>query len=216
MGLGQAANFGFATDAWYVEVNGKSDPADGPLSLAAWFKTTVNGGSLTAVHGAGDTSGDAALLAVVLGRPSTLLGDGGSDPGANALVHAEDLADGQWHHMAMTFTGGEDDTLKLFVDGVLSGIRTQAAGDIHIDGWEVGKKYGGTAYFAGSMDDVRMYDRALSDGGVSIVGQTAGGDVANLYARVIPEPGTVVLLGTGLLALTLAAWARRRERNSSG
>ena len=126
-GLGQAANFGFATDAWYVAVSGKSDPANGSLSLAAWFRTDVNSGSLTAVPGAGDTSGDAALLAVVLGRPSTLVGDAGSDPGANALVHAEDLADGQWHHMVMTFTGGEDDTLKLFVDGVLSGIQTQAA-----------------------------------------------------------------------------------------
>ena len=211
MGLGQAANFGSTDNAWYVQVGGKSDPGGGPLSMAAWFKTANVDDSLTAIHGAGDTSGDVALLAVVLGRPAALLADAGSDPPTNPLVHAEDLADGGWHHMSMTWTGEDDDTLKLFVDGALSAVRTQAAGDFNISGWDVGKKYDGTSYFAGSMDDVRMYDRALSDGGVSVIGQMAGGDVGQLYAAGIPEPGTLALLASGLLGLMLTIWARRRK-----
>ncbi len=208
--LGQAADFGTYQDPRYLEVNGKSDPADGPLSMAAWFKTTDGDNGLTVIHGAGDASDDVAVLAIVLGRPAVLLGEAGSDPSTNPLVHSSELADGQWHHMAMTWSGGSDDTLRLFVDGRLSDFRTQSAGTLNISGWNVGKKYGGADYFSGSMDDVRMYSRALDDGGVSTVGQLAGGDIAELYALGVPEPGTLLLLisaGTALLF-----WRRCRRR----
>ena len=121
-----------------------------------------------------------------------LLGEAGSDPAANALAHGISLADGRWHHMAMTFTGGTDDTLRLYVDGEPSAERTQAAGSFDVDGWSVGSKYDGADYFGGSMDDVRMYVRALDED-----------DVAELYAQGVPEPGTLALLAAALFSLLI-------------
>ena len=179
-GLGQAANLGGCAVGRYIRVNGKSNPGDGALTIAAWFKTTNYGTTLTPIQGAG--SGDEVTLEIVNGIPQVLLRESGSVPSDNQLASSSNLADGGWHHMAMTFTGGSEDTLRLFVDGKLSGVRTQSAGTWDLSGWDVGKRYGQTGeaayYFDGSMDDVRMYDRALSDGGVSAVGQIAGGDVA--------------------------------------
>lgn len=195
---------------------GKSDPANNPLTVAAWFKTSESTQDLTAVHGSGPyTSGDFVGLGLVGGRPEVALHEAGSAPSDNRLTHAKQLADDQWHHMVMTFAGGSDDTLRLFVDGKLSGVRTQSAGAMNIDDWSVGCEYDGAYYlnyFDGLMDDVRMYDRALSDGGVSTIGQTAGGDVAELYALGIPEPGTLLLLTHGALGLLLLSLARRLVR----
>ena len=190
---------------------GKSDPADNELSMAVWFKTDNNVHQLTSVHGAGDLTDDVAALEIVKGRPSVLLYEAGSPSPENRLTHSAVLADGDWHHMAMTWTGGATDTLRLFVDGRLSGIHTQEAGAINISGWRVGRQHGGTNFCAGSMDDVRMYARRLDDGGVTVVGEMAGGDVATLYAMGIPEPGTFALLASGLLGLLLLALVRRSK-----
>lgn len=191
---------------------GKSSPDDGPLSLAAWFKTTERSQPSTVIHGSAGSQAAQALLEITGGRPRALVRRDNASPNVQ-ITHPTDLADGRWHHLVMTFTGGTDDTLRLFVDGRLSGAQSQALGRLAIPDWYVGKQYGGTNYFGGWLDDVRMYDRALSDGGVSVVGQAAGGDVGELYALRIPEPGSLGLLASGLAGLwLLAAIGRCRFR----
>jgi Concanavalin A-like lectin/glucanases superfamily len=79
---------------------------------------------------------------------------GGSD--ANPVGH--------WTHLAVTYDGG---TLRLYVDGVershtsLSGAIARTANPLWIGG---DRPYG--EYFRGVIDDVRIYDRALSPGAV--------------------------------------------------
>ena len=207
-GLGQAAHFGYPTSPWGVEVHGKSSPGEGPFSLSAWFKTSFKIGRLTVMEGLDNSTGDKVLLGIVAGVPHMLLRDPGSDPSGILVSHWTGMADDQWHHLAVTFSGGGDDTLRLFVDGRLSDAQAQPTGAVDTSFWSVAMPVDGTDYFAGPLDDVRMYARKLSDGGVSQVGDPAGGDVAELYAMGIPEPGTLVLLlAAGAAALLL--WRRR-------
>ena len=210
--LGRAANFGIGNNHLYIEVYGKSGPGIDPFTLAAWFKTTDPRDHLPIIHGASDYGDDVVALEIIDGSPSALVHEHSSTIKDNRLTHPLGLADGLWHHLAMTFTGGGDDTLRLFVDGRLSGIHTQTAGSVGISDWHVAKEYEGSNYFGGALDDVRMYDRALSDGGVSQIGQLAGGDIGHLRTLSIPEPGTLVLLICGLLGALLVAIVRRQRR----
>jgi len=88
-------------------------------------------------------------------------------------------------------------------------IHYTSIGDLNTVLWTVGARNGGGAAFDGSLADVRLYNRALSDGGVT-VGQTAGGDIAELFAlksaAPVPEPA-----GLGLIGLALLAVRRRRS-----
>ncbi len=86
---------------------------------------------------------------------------------AGYIVGSSDLADGQWHHVAVRFLGGKDagisSHLHLFVDGKLenisgwksSGIKEGRAGTLVLGSAnELG--------FRGWIDDVRIYLEAIS------------------------------------------------------
>ena len=121
--------------------------------------------------------------------------------------------DGAWHHAAWVWTGGAPDTSKLYIDGVLVAQGSNTLGDMATNEWSVGARNtgagGGNYGLDGSMADVRIYDRALSDGGVGLT-ETAGGDIAELYAlksaAPVPEPA-----GLGLIGLALLAVRKRRS-----
>lgn len=69
----------------------------------------------------------------------------------------------QWYHLAATFDGS---SLKAYVNGDLITTNTQAQG---IPTWEpeslkIGRHAAGPWYFRGSVDEVRVYNRALTQG----------------------------------------------------
>ncbi|MEV7288900.1 sialidase family protein [Streptomyces sp. NPDC093252] len=71
--------------------------------------------------------------------------------------------DGVWHHLALRRGGGE---LTLFLDGeqvtttdVLGSVSRNSPFGVHI-----GQRMDSRAYFTGALDDVRVYDKALTDG----------------------------------------------------
>jgi len=72
-----------------------------------------------------------------------------------------------WQHVAFTWDGGTD-TLTFYQDGVAQGSVTKnvtefaASGDIWIGG-----RSDGAQYFEGDIDDVRVYDKALTSTEVS-------------------------------------------------
>jgi hypothetical protein len=74
-------------------------------------------------------------------------------------------ANNSWHHIVGKHDGS---TGSLYVDGLLCGSAPlpaigNAAGSITIGGFAGGKEY----YFNGRIDDVRIYNRALSDAEIS-------------------------------------------------
>jgi endo-1,4-beta-xylanase len=136
-------------------------------TCSAWIKTTTTG-ALMSWGRSVPTGGDYWYCLVnysASGNPGALHV---SVMGGN-VVGTKDLRDGQWHHIAVVFDSDSDpDTsdLTLYVDGVaesvsylgLRAINTAAETDVYL-----GSRLGGASYlFSGLMDDVRIYNRALS------------------------------------------------------
>ena len=81
--------------------------------------------------------------------------------------------DMEWHHLAATYDGKK--TKAWYHDGYLVG--TDPGGGIDIaDNVQIGKRYDIDNFFPGLVDDVRIYNRALSQGEIA---ELAGwGDIA--------------------------------------
>ncbi len=89
-----------------------------------------------------------------------------------------------WHHVAGTYDGA---TLKIYVDGVLQPTTAAHAGQIAASAITVtlGKDNTNNGrYFTGTIDDARIYNRALTD--AEILKVMAGGEDAALASK--PNP----------------------------
>jgi hypothetical protein len=130
------------------------------FSLAAWVKITAHDASGTDVISLGDR--------VVLRATSTALQgvfyNGSSYP---TVSYNTAIADTGWRHVALTFDRAAD-SMKLYLDGALVATRTETTSAVYTGGGAntvVGAHgNGNTAYdLNGSIDDVRIYNKPLSD-----------------------------------------------------
>ena len=203
-------------------------------TLAAWIQPTETPDDWRTVFRKEDGD-DRRLLAI--GRTGDVwglwvgLGIGGRYVEFGAAAPKDRLGDGSWRHVAASYDGAE---LRLYVDGVLIG-RQAASGAIGRGGEApafLGSYAGAQERFVGGVDDVRVYERALSGDEIAtlangeddvaaefLVGRwKLDGDLANERRRE-GSSLRVVFLGDGLIsgmerygyletALT-ARWPRR-------
>ncbi|GBC72739.1 Alkaline phosphatase [archaeon HR04] len=144
------------------------------FTVSAWFRTTMNNNTLVAlIVNKGGFQSD------TLGTPQQNYGIWitGSNQGVRGKVQAgfEDANgrdyfvtspntynDGQWHYAVLTFNGS---TLNLYVDGSLVATRTNITAIPHTSNTPltIGKdSNGNNRYFIGDVDEVRIYNRALT------------------------------------------------------
>jgi hypothetical protein len=137
----------------------------GTGSAAFWLRTTQVGNNsawrapgVLGVESAGNSNDVFWGWLDASGRIGIQAGD---TPGAKS---ASPINDGQWHHVALTRNAATG-AVQVYVDGKLSGSATSAAGVKTTPFRSIGRiedTAGTPAYLAGSLDDLRLYNRVLT------------------------------------------------------
>lgn len=92
------------------------------------------------------------------------LGIGGKYVEQGAPLEPAKLLDGKWHLVSVTFDGK---VIRFYADGQEIGTSTKATGSIDTQGEApayIGSDKGTREFFKGGIDDVRIYNRAVSSG----------------------------------------------------
>ena len=160
--LGKALSFdGIST---YVSLG---NPGNSPLNvgtsdftIASWIKTTDGGGQRCIVSSTGSSRG--VRFGLTGGHPYYLIGDGTTY--RESSIGSAVVNDGNWHHLVIVFSRTSS-TATAYVDGMSSGVDSFSAsiGSANSGSTKViGAMAAGTGLINGTIDDVRIYNRALS------------------------------------------------------
>jgi len=194
--VGQAFHFDGEISRAQVRV---ADAADlrftTAMTVEAWVKP--EGGATVVSKWSASSSEPQSSFRLSVGSPAQDLkayfevrsdGDGG---GTSAIYppycsSVTDLPLGIWTHLACTYDGSK---LRIFVNGALSG-QTPWSGGIYSGGEDlgiggmVGSTYpgGGFDHYAGMVDELALYDRALSPAEIQAIYQ------AGQYGKCISPP----------------------------
>ncbi|NQV35509.1 MAG: LamG domain-containing protein, partial [Phycisphaeraceae bacterium] len=155
----------------YVETAYAGITGTGPRTYTAWIKTVE--ADRTIMSCGLNTTGNKWRIRLDATGGLRVEVNGGYNYGQAFL------ADDEWHHTAVVLdddgTPDVDETL-LYVDGLPETTRAIQSTAIDTDAtgeFRIGLATYDTVGFIGSIDDVRVYDRALSDGEVrSLAGKT--------------------------------------------
>jgi len=164
---------------------------EGNFTLSAWIK--MDGAQVdkyvVAKYDYNPSTGTSSQFCYGLGTDggANAYGFIGSASGYIDIRTGPPLNDGAWHAIAFAYQGG--DTIRLYADGVLVGSRPVPVQPPFVN--DVPVTIGGTAVaqgFAGSIDEVRIYSKALSND-----------EVATQYQADLPKVATLSLK-SGLVA----------------
>ena len=152
--INQAYKFDGVND--YISILDHSSFRFSTFSICSWFnsKRLDNAGRLVE-KGASNSY----WLFLVSNRVNT----GFFSSGYNNLLSSTTIQSGKWYYTCGVYDGN---TLKIFIDGQLSNSRIEKKEPLHNNQpITIGWKYNGIKvdYFQGEIDDIRIYNRALSD-----------------------------------------------------
>ena len=142
----------------------------GPLSVALWLWPSDLSGPATFVGKPAGNAGDHSWLLSTDGNGAMSRIWAQMDGPDNAIVSDSPPQWNGWNHAVMTW---QDDTLSLFIGGVLVG--THGTDMVSFDtspvaiGCESGGADGPGDFFEGVMADVRVYGRVLTDDEITIL-----------------------------------------------
>ncbi|MGP7960308.1 LamG-like jellyroll fold domain-containing protein [Sanguibacter sp. A247] len=191
--------FGFSTDAQVVAERQMTNPSR--FTTEAWFRSTSTQGGR--IVGFGNSR---ANTSTSYDRHTYMQDDGrlvfGVYVGAEfRATSADAYNDGQWHHVVSSL-GSQG--MRLYVDGELVATNPQTHAENYSGWWRVGRDntWGSTAQtLAGTIDEVAVYGRQLSDATVAAHYQLGTGTVPN----VAPEASFTADVTELAVALDAAA-----------
>jgi len=159
---------------------------NGPYTQSAWIKPTVLGAQ--GIVGWGNYGTTRQVNALRLASS----GNGFShywwsaDLEANNLV--TNLINGTWHHVATTWDGT---TRRIFLNGAEVASDTPGSNGATADNFRIGSTNGGE-FFNGTLDDIAIYNHALSAMEVRSLAQGLGPLYAPLPPTAIVAAGTTI------------------------
>lgn len=166
---GGALEFDGADDAVRLPYQDRLPLGAKDFTVSLWFRYTATTGEqpLLWMGGIGTTQPQVWMRAEPASDRITALittRDGAAAPATASVRLPGARNDGQWHHLVLRRDGGAS-TLALSVDGT-SVSTANVPGSVSRNspfGVHVGQRMDSRAYFTGAIDEVRVYDRALSD-----------------------------------------------------
>ena len=186
--FGQGLSFDGVNDY----VGGSASPfdfSDTTFSVCAWFKTTMSAWGFLVSEGGWV---DGWSLGINAGTIQVQLKENIDGRNAYNAFSVNTYNDNKWHHVAAIITtdtvSSSENDADIYVDGAVVSITETKSYpyDASNDTWKMGKRtsLSSPAYFVGFLDDVRIYNHALTQQEI---------------AGIIPEPSTVMLLGLGAI-----------------
>ncbi len=151
------------------------------LTISAWFKSDSLG-SWRAIIGKGTSDANEEYTLMVIST-GVYFDVGGSGPYSNT---AYTITSGNWHHIAAVHSrNATASTLKVYVDNVDIGATTTGPtltpGNNSLN-LSIGSRfYTGLSYFSGFIDELRVYNRALSATEISALYNTTKTYKIQLY-----------------------------------
>ena len=132
---------------------------DSARSVTGWFKADTGSQGQSFFSYGPNVAGK--RFSIAADRTQALVGVSGHGWGVTGL----NLQEG-WHHVAVTYAGGKSDAVLIYLDGELQSASTLVGSPKRLNTGTgpaaIGQNVGGTKHYAGSIDDVRLYDVALS------------------------------------------------------
>ncbi len=190
--IGGALNF----SSGYVNCGeGANLNITGTITLSGWVKTTMTTESgIVAKWDASVTNGDGLQTSYYLlinhftSGPAEFHLRGSNAGSSSCVISTTSVNDGMWHLVTGVYDGsymkmyidGQFETSIAYSGGIYSGAPKE---NVFIGNSDEGAE---RVPFTGAIDDVRIYDYALS-----------ANEVAQLYT--IPEPATMILLCAGVV-----------------
>lgn len=150
-------------------------------STEAWFMTTTTrGGRIIGFGSSGSSSLSSNYDRMVCMLNDGRLSFGVSSGGQQTAVSSSSYNDGVWHHVVATQGPGG---MRLYVDGIERASNPTTTGASYTGFWRAGgdRCWSGTtsSYFAGSLDEVAVYPKALSAQAVGRHYTASGRTLAN-------------------------------------
>ena len=148
----------------YVSLGNILQGSYSQLSIACWIKHPSSGWENVVERGNWDSLDGIGLMMDYQGQTVRF----GFYQAPNTVGSKATVQDDQWHHVVGTLSKTKSDgglVYTIYVDGKLDNTATgPAIGLVEATklGWAIGARYDGTYPYRGLIEDVRIYDRALS------------------------------------------------------
>lgn len=151
---GKSMTFDSSDDFIDLGTPGNLYTGTGAFTYEAWIKTTQSSNGYIVAVGDSSNNGASSLFFVTGGKVAL------HNPASQGPSSSTSVNDGQWHHVAATYSGG---SVRLFVDGKLDATGTMATTlNLTSGAATIGKSVFGQ-FFNGEIADVRIWNDLRSD-----------------------------------------------------
>lgn len=149
--------------------------SDFPFTMATWVRTTLPDSENRRIMEIANRSGQSSVYSVFISYGDPCIGAvSPTTPWVNSSSYVN-INDGDWHHVAAVFAGDTDK--RLYVDGTL---RTTLSDTVpfssEVDSLTLGRDGDSNPnplrFFEGDLDEVHVYDRALTQNEIQTLAQT--------------------------------------------